>query len=264
MNFACMAGVAPGPTLTDQCAAIAAAGCAGVESIVFPHTPLEAWVGEMRRAAGMFDLAPVAVVLGGLALYEPGRAGWVGEALAAVGEVGAAALLTPEYRAQDPLPLFPPFPQPLAAEQAQVDDALHALAEQAVVRGVPLLLEPITQFEGRFWRTVATVRSVCTRLTADISGLECGVAVDFHNMNVTEDDPVAAIEHAGAWVRHVHLSDNNRRLPGKGHIDFAPGLRTLQGMGYTGWYSFECAVDDEFVPEVRAAIGRLNVLALPA
>lgn len=261
MKFACMAAGAPGATLTDQCRAIAAAGCTGVETIIFPATRLDAWVVDMRRALDASGLAPAAVVLGGLALYAAEQSAWPAEALAAIGEVGAAALLTPEYRAQDPLPLFPPFPAPTAAEQANVAAALDALAAQASRARVPLLLEPITQFEGRFWQTAATVVDVCTRLAAGHPQLECGVAVDFHNMNVTEADPVQAIHQAGPWVKHVHLADNNRRLPGHGHIDFARGLRALQQIDYHGWYSFECAVDGEFAPALRAAMSRLQALA---
>lgn len=261
MKFACMADIAPGTSLGERCAAIAAAGCSGVETIIFPETRLEAWVGEMRRALALSDLTPVAVVLGGLALYAPAQSSWPTEALAAISEVGSAALLTPEYRAQDPLPLFPPFPTPTEAEQACVAAALDGLAAEATRLDVPLLLEPITQFEGRFWRTTATVTDVCARLADAHPGLRCGVAVDFHNMNVTETDPAQAITHAGRWVHHVHLADNNRQLPGYGHIDFARGLRALGQVNYHGWYSFECAVAEDFVPTLHAAQSRLRALA---
>ncbi len=116
MKFACLTTVIPDKTLAEQCAMIAAAGCTGVETIIFPATRLEQWQQAIQIASENAGLQTVAVILGGLALYQPDFPGWLPEALQAIKEVKAAALLTPEYRAQDPLPLFPPYPAPLAIE----------------------------------------------------------------------------------------------------------------------------------------------------
>jgi sugar phosphate isomerase/epimerase len=105
----------------------------------------------------------------------------------------------------------------------------------------------LTHFEGRFWRNVATVQQVCELLANPWIGL----ALDFHNMNITEANVVASLIRAGKWVRHVHLADNNRRLPGQGHIDFRAGVATLDAIGYDGWYSFECAVDGDFITSLQ-------------
>jgi sugar phosphate isomerase/epimerase len=78
-------------------------------------------------------------------------------------------------------------------------------------------------------------------------------------MNITEAAPLTALQQGGPWLRHVHLADNNRRLPGQGHIDFTAALRTLQNARYDGWYSFECAVEGDFV----AALGSCMRAALP-
>jgi sugar phosphate isomerase/epimerase len=249
-GFACVTMVAPGATLDAQCAAIAAAGCTGVETIIFPATPLEAWQSDLRRAATDAGLTVAAVILGELALYQPGQMGWIGEALHAIHEVGSAALITPEYRSQDPLPLFPPFPLPPAAEQEQLLVALNEIVLIVSRLNMSLLLEPITQFESRFWREVDTVLGLCRQLDHP----QLGLALDFHNMNITEADINASIKRAGRWVRHVHLADNNRRLPGQGHIDFRSGLATLREIGYAGWLSFECAVAGDFAQAVRSTI----------
>jgi sugar phosphate isomerase/epimerase len=256
MNFACVTMVAPGATLTEQCAHIAAAGCAGVETIIFPDTPLETWQQEIRTATENAGVQLVAVILGGLALNRPGQLPWIGEALHAINGVGAAGLITPEYRAQEPLPLFPPFPAPPVEEQAHVDAALHEISTLVTKLKMPLLLEPITQFESRFWRELATVVAVCQQL----ANPQIGIALDTHNMNITEADIAASIRRAGSWVRHVHLADNNRRLPGQGHIDFATLLASLRAIGFTGWYSFECAVSGNFAAELRTSLQALRAL----
>jgi sugar phosphate isomerase/epimerase len=188
-----------------------------------------------------------AVILGGLSLYESGQESWLVEAMHAVKELGAGVLMTPEYRPQDPLPLFPPFSVPSEAEMMQVAQAMSTVDEAARRLQAPVFLEPLTQFEGRFWRDVATVQRLCEALANPWIGL----ALDFHNMNITEANIIATIVRAGKWVRHVHLADNNRRLPGQGHIDFRAGVATLDAIGYDGWYSFECAVGERFVPALR-------------
>lgn len=259
MRFACLTPCVPGRTLAEQCALIGAAGCTGVETIIFPDTPLARWQQEFQRGAGENGLQPVAVILGGLALYQSGQLPWIQEALQAIAETGAAALITPEYRAQDPLPLFPPYPAPPAAEQAQVLTNVVAISEMVRALQMALWLEPITQFESRFWRAVDPVLTLC----AVLANPQVGLALDFHNMNITERDINATLQKSSVWLRHLHLADSNRRLPGEGHIDFASGLTTLQQIGYAGWYSFECGVLGDFVTEVRLSIAFLSRKELP-
>jgi sugar phosphate isomerase/epimerase len=254
MRFACLSGVAPGADLAAQCAAIAAAGCAGVETLVFAQDNLIAWQAELRAATANAGLAVAAVILGGLALYTPGQEAWLPEVMHAVAELGGGVLLTPEYRPQHPLPIFPPYATPSAAEVAQVERSLAIVDDAARRYQVPVFFEPLTPFEGRFWRDVAAAQAACVALANPFIGL----ALDFHNMHITEANPIASIVRAGSWVRHVHLADNNRRLPGAGHIDFRAGIAALQAMGYDGWYSFECAVDGDFVPALQRAQAWLN------
>lgn len=260
MRFACLTGVAPGETLAERCAAIAAARCQGVETLVFPQDHLEKWQAELRLAANNAGLRVAAVILGGLALYQAGQESWLAEAIVATGELGAGVLMTPEYRPQDPLPIFPPYPTPSEAESKQVARAMAVVDEVARRHEVPIFLEPLTQFEGRFWRDVATVQRVCE----EFNNPWIGLALDFHNMNITEANLTASIVRAGKWVRHVHLADSNRRLPGQGHIDFRGGVATLDAIGYDGWYSFECAIEHDSVETFIASLRRTQLWLAPA
>ena len=257
MQFACLTGVAPGADVMAQCVVIADAGCQGVETIVFPTTDLERWQHELDIAATNVNLQPVAVILGGLALVAGDQTSYIREAMQAISELGAAVLLTPEYQSQNPLPLFPPYPVPLVVEQARVDAAINEISAIATALNARVLLEPITQFESRFWRDVDTVRQVCERLNNPL----VQVVLDFHNMNITEADINQSIRNTGAHIGHVHLADNNRRLPGHGHIQFAGGLGALREVGYSGWFSFECAIGkDDFAAELRRSMSWLNGL----
>ena len=199
----------------------------------------------------------VCIILGNLALYRQGEMAWVREALPAIAELGAGVLLTPEYRAQDPIPLFPPHPSPPLEECARVDFALQEIGEIATRYELSVFLEPLTEQMGRFWRDIDTALSVCQQ----INHPNVGLVADFNIMNVTEASIPESIRRAGRWIHHVHLADNNRKLPGQGHIDFAAGIHALKEVGYSGWFSFECSVLGNFTEKVQSTLRMLRKMA---
>jgi sugar phosphate isomerase/epimerase len=259
MRFACFNAVAPGATFAEQCEAVARAGCVGVETIVFPNTPLSCWQRETRDATRYAGIALAAVILGGLALHEDDQLGYVREAMHAVSELGAAVLLTPEYAPQDPLPLLPPHRGAPLHEQARVDEAMRAIGACADELNMQVLVEPITPFESRFCRSAADALALCNAAKS----VNVQVALDTHNMNITEAKIGDSIRATGARLGHVHLADNNRLLPGCGHIDFGEVMTALRNVGYDGWLSFECAVLGDFEVEVFQTIHWLRKCALP-
>ena len=256
MRFACLSTVAPGGILAAQCAAIAAAGCEGVEVLLLPETPLTTWRHEVRVATASAGIVPAAVIIGGLALYERSQDAYLAAALDACAEFGALAVITPEYRAQKPLPLFPPYAEPNVHECAMVAEALEKAVAQAERLGVTVALEPLTPFEGRFYRCVNDALAACNTLGSPYVGL----ALDTHNMHMTEASTVASIHAAGLAIRHMHLADSNRRLPGRGQIAFVPLLAALREVEYAGWCSFECAVEAPFHNNLATTIGWLRTL----
>jgi sugar phosphate isomerase/epimerase len=254
MKFSFLAPSVPGPGLEAQCEAIRRSGCQGVEALLLPSMPIEPWAAELRQAASDQGLEIPAVIVGGLALFQPGQLSYVSEAFEAIHELGAGALVTPEYRPQDPLPLLPPYPPPSLDEQKAVDEALEAISEMAAKLSLEVYFEPITPFQSRFWRNTDTVLGICKRL----NNPHIGLALDFWVMNITDASIPDSIRRSGEWVHHIHLADNNRLLPGQGHIDFAAGLHALREIGYSNWYSYECAVPGDFIVQVSASIERLR------
>jgi sugar phosphate isomerase/epimerase len=260
MSFAYATAAVPGDSLTEKCALIASTGCKGFEPLIFADSKFETWQNEIRIAASNHDLKPVVVVLGNLALYRPGEMSWVREALQAIAELGAAALLTPEYRAQDPIPLFPPHPMPSRDEQRQVTQSLNEVSQIASSLKMDILFEPVNEYMSRFWHRVDIPLSICKQINKP----NIGLALDFNIMNVTESSIPASIQTAGKWVRHVHLADNNRRLPGQGHIEFPSGINALEKINYSGWFSFEsvASCEERFEEETKEAIQYIERLWL--
>ena len=254
MKFACVAAGVPGENFAQQCAAIAAAGAGGVETIVFPNTALEHWQAEARTAAADAGIAIVTVILGGLALHRPGQETYVREAMQAIAELGAGVLLTPEYAAQNPLPIFPPYPAAPADEHARVREAMRTIGRAASELRCAVHVEPITQFESRFCRSVADAAALCAAADSPHASL----VLDTHNMNITEASIVGSMRAAGARIGHMHFADSNRLPPGHGHIEFGPILATLADLRYEGWISFECAFPGDFGATLRRCIDALR------
>lgn len=51
-------------------------------------------------------------------------------------------------------------------------------------------------------------------------------------MNIEENSFSDAIHLAGDKLKGVHFGDNNRRCPGRGHIDFDEIVAALKDIGY--------------------------------
>jgi D-psicose/D-tagatose/L-ribulose 3-epimerase len=62
---------------------------------------------------------------------------------------------------------------------------------------------------------------------------------DTFHANIEEKDPIMAIADVRHHLSHVHISENDRGTPGRGHIDFPATFRALKGSGYDGWLTIE-------------------------
>ncbi len=114
--------------------------------------------------------------------------------------------------------------------------AFHqAAGDIARARGVTVTLEALNRFECYFLTTMA---ELATYLDAvghpNISGM-----YDTFHANIEEKDPIAAIGAIRRHLSHVHISENDRGTPGRGHIDFSAVFRTLKSAGYDGWLTIE-------------------------
>jgi len=114
--------------------------------------------------------------------------------------------------------------------------AFHqAAGELARARGVTIVLEAINRFECYFLTTMADLAAYLDAVGhPSVSGM-----YDTFHANIEEKDPVAAIADIRRHLSHVHVSENDRGTPGRGHIDFAAAFKALKGTGYDGWLTIE-------------------------
>ncbi len=137
-----------------------------------------------------------------------------------------------------------PFHQPLAvfsgtgpteAEKARAAEVHRQAAELAAAAGLVLAIEPLNRFECYFLNTMADTRAHVQR----VGHPSFGALYDTFHANIEERDPVGAIAETADVIRHVHVSENDRGTPGKGHIDFRATCRALRAAGYDGWLTIE-------------------------
>ena len=118
---------------------------------------------------------------------------------------------------------------------------LRPLAAEAASMGVSLLLEPLNRYEARFPKDLAEGCSICEEVRS--TGLR--LMADFFHMSIEEADIAALLTVPPAtYVRHIHLADSNRQLPGLGHTQFVEAFRALDEIGFEGFGALECAVPD--------------------
>ncbi|HXT07615.1 MAG TPA: sugar phosphate isomerase/epimerase [Roseiarcus sp.] len=124
---------------------------------------------------------------------------------------------------------------PTAAER-QRGVAFHRAAGDIAGRhGITIALEALNRFECYFLNTMADL----DRYLAEVDHPNiCGMYDTFH-VNIEEKDPIAAIAVIARRLGHVHVSENDRGAPGKGHIDFAATFAALRAVGYDGWITIE-------------------------
>ncbi|MEE8884973.1 MAG: sugar phosphate isomerase/epimerase family protein [Eubacteriales bacterium] len=114
--------------------------------------------------------------------------------------------------------------------------SLKHTCDEARKCGVAIYLEATNHNETRFANTLseaaAMIREVDAADTAKI-------LPDTYHMNIEEADPIAALVKIRGMYDEIHLSDNNRGLPGFGGIDFYRYLSFLEEEQCIRFWGFE-------------------------
>ena len=154
--------------------------------------------------------------------------GWAVDCLAAAqGEV----LCGPFHQ---PLGVFSGLP-PTEEERTSIAAVNKEAAGRARDRNISLSIEPLNRFECYVLNTVEQAVELVHRVAAPNFGL----CYDTFHLNIEEKDPVGIVATSLPSINHVHLSENDRGTPGKGHVPFVPTLRAFKEGGYEGWFVIE-------------------------
>ncbi len=102
-----------------------------------------------------------------------------------------------------------------------------------------LAIEPLNRFEGFLINTAEEGAAFCNM----VGNKNIGLMLDGFHMSVEENSVRDAILIAGSHIKHLHLAENNRRLPGSG--EFFPWdtyFLALREVNYKGRFDIESFV----------------------
>jgi D-psicose/D-tagatose/L-ribulose 3-epimerase len=128
----------------------------------------------------------------------------------------------------------------------QVLPRLHAA-------GITAGLEPLNRFEAYLLNTCEQSIAYADRVGEWSGGSGIGILYDTFHAHIEEKDPLAALHalHASGHLGHVHISENDRGTPGRGHAKIRETIAALKALGYDGWMTIEAF--GRGVPELAAA-----------
>lgn len=124
---------------------------------------------------------------------------------------------------------------PTPEEFARSVGSQRAVGDHAARHGVTIGLEALNRFECYLVNTMAA-------LSAHVDAIghpNIRAMYDTFHANIEEADPIAAYRLHRRNIVHVHLSENDRGVPGRGHIPWAGTFAAIKASGYDDWLTIE-------------------------
>lgn len=127
-------------------------------------------------------------------------------------------------------PLDPSMKMDREAEMERAIKNLQILAKTAEECDVTLGLEVLNRYEGYMLNTCDQAKEFIDA----VGSSHVKIMLDTFHMNIEEDNMAAAIRKAGKDLCHLHLGEQNRRVPGKGTLPWQEIGQALRDIDYQG------------------------------
>jgi D-psicose/D-tagatose/L-ribulose 3-epimerase len=114
-------------------------------------------------------------------------------------------------------------------------DTMRQVAEHAAKAGVTIGTEYLNRFENYFLTSVAQT----VKFVQAVDHPNVRMMYDTFHANIEEKDLTAAIHAAAPWTALVHISENDRSIPGTGHVHWDETFDALHAAKYDGWMVVE-------------------------
>jgi D-psicose/D-tagatose/L-ribulose 3-epimerase len=193
---------------------------------------------DVRREAGRLSLDVIGcTAMPGLSLIheeagERARAvEYVKQAVRATAEMGGRLLVGPVF---SPVGWLPGRRRTVDEWKRQVE-SLREIGLTLDELGVELAVEPLNRFETFFLNTNADASRLCD----EVGHKRIGILHDTFHANIEEKNQAGAIAAAGEHLKHVHTCENDRGIPGSGHVEWDAVFPALRKAGYGGYLVIE-------------------------
>jgi D-psicose/D-tagatose/L-ribulose 3-epimerase len=229
---------------------IKAVGYDGVEIPIFEGEPAHyEKIGQALKDNGL-ECTAVTVIpdeehspISAQAAHRQGGVDCIKHAIDCCQAMSAEYLVGPYHQ---PLGVFTGQP-PTEDEKQRAADVHREVAEHGQQAGVGLGIEYLNRFECYFITTLEDAVAHVKR----VNHPNFGTMYDTFHANIEEKDPVGIIAPNIQYIKHVHISENDRGTPGKGHAPIRETIEALKGAGYDNWYTIEAF--GRALPDLAAA-----------
>ncbi|MET3519007.1 sugar phosphate isomerase/epimerase family protein [Mesorhizobium abyssinicae] len=124
---------------------------------------------------------------------------------------------------------------PTAAEKKRSVASQRAIGDHAGKKGVTIGLEALNRFECYLFNTMDD-------LSEHIDAIDrphIKAMYDTFHANIEEADPIGAYTRNRRKVVHIHISENDRGVPGRGNIPWKETFSAIRKSGYDDWLTIE-------------------------
>ena len=136
---------------------------------------------------------------------------------------------------------------PTSDEWKRSIECMRKMADHAAKAKIMLAIEYLNRFEIYLMNTAADT----ARYVREVEHPNLRMMYDTFHANIEEKSIADAIRTCRKETIHIHISENDRGVPGTGHVDWNATFDTLKETGYDGWLTIE-AFGGAF-PEIAAA-----------
>ncbi|MBT8305889.1 MAG: sugar phosphate isomerase/epimerase [Maribacter sp.] len=138
---------------------------------------------------------------------------------------------------------------PTADEKKWSTEILRKVAEYALPSGLILTPEALNRFECYLYNTMEDL----TSLVEQIDSPNLGAMYDTHHAHIEEKSQSNAIKLIAPYLKHVHISENDRGTPGSGLVHWNDVFTALKEINYDGWLTIEAfsRLDPDFANAIN-------------
>lgn len=114
-------------------------------------------------------------------------------------------------------------------------ETLQRIGEKAEARGIRIATEYLNRFENYF----LTTASQASKFVRAVNHPSVRMMYDSFHAHIEEKDQARAIASCAAETIHVHVSENDRGIPGTGQVHWESFFSGLKQSGYDGYMTIE-------------------------
>ena len=212
-------------------------GFDGIEVSMF--RPAEFALDDIRRGMHQngLECTICSVIPGGLSVISDDAAvrqktrTHLEECIKMTAEVGAKIIAGPLYSPVGYLP----GRRRTEDEWKRVVECYQSLGPVLARHGVTIAIEPLNRFETYFLNTAADAVALCDQ----INHPNVGILFDTFHANIEEKNIGQAYRAVARHLKHVHTCENDRGIPGSGHVEWQEVFQALRDIRYDGWLTIE-------------------------